>query len=83
MKKQHQCMRCLEVFDCPTPETCEAQYDVLPAMPRPGVLLDPHCPEQPTWEWVRARIERERARLLGQRGVARRPSRSEGPLNTL
>lgn len=64
--KRHRCMRCGEEFACEHgPGDCAAQYDVMPnvirrnAQGEPEVV--PHCPETPTWEYVRARIARERA----------------------
>lgn len=63
--KQHRCMRCLEVFDCPAPERCDAQFDVLPA---PPTAIFPHrCPEQPTWDYVRKRLEALAVRPVVQR----------------
>jgi len=51
--KLHKCMRCGLIFECPTPETCVAQYEVLPVVrTSDGELVD-HCPPAPTWDWIR------------------------------
>jgi hypothetical protein len=58
---RHRCRRCLEEFDCQNPSTCEAGPDVLPNVVRDG-KVERHCPDAPDWDWIRARIERERGR---------------------
>lgn len=55
-RKQHRCMRCGGVFDCQTPDICIAQYDVLPTIVTEGPTLSDHCPNPPTWEWIRANM---------------------------
>lgn len=72
----HRCMRCGEEFQCihdGDPTRCTANYDVLPSLVRlvdGRPVVEDHCPDSPTWEYVRARVERERdsaAQALGLR----------------
>lgn len=72
--KRHRCLRCLEEFECPTPTTCTAQYQVIPPIG--------HCPKQPDWDWIRARIERERAGAESQLAALKSIINSDGSLAT-
>ena len=52
--KQHRCMRCNEIFNCPAPDGCMANFDVLPI----AGWIAHQCPIQPDWDWIRAYGER-------------------------
>jgi len=62
MSHKHICMRCLESFDCRTPDACQAREMVLPNIVTQDedghVKIDLHCPEKPDWEWIRGYGER-------------------------
>lgn len=65
---RHRCLRCDEEFDCRTPDICVARHDVLPRIVelKDGeVVISDHCPPTPTWDWIRARLARERIAYLG------------------
>lgn len=50
--KLHKCMRCGLIFECPTPDACTAQYQVVPNMIVDGKIVE-HCPPHPSWDWIR------------------------------
>lgn len=67
-KHRHCCRRCHEEFDCRTPGMCRAGFDVLPSIAElvdGKVILSDHCPDHPKWEWIRARVLRERSGYFG------------------
>lgn len=47
----HRCMRCNLLFECKT-EGCQAQFWAMPNIVVNRQIVE-HCPQIPTWEWVR------------------------------
>lgn len=49
--KLHQCIRCGLLFECKATD-CKAQFRVSPIIVTANGLVN-HCPDRPSWDWIR------------------------------